>query len=426
MKRGLALFIVLIGLLCTATGAGAFDWNLPDWSFPTYDWSSLNLKDPNTWPFMPVPEVTTDPNGGTTVGLLPVFLFTDHNDQIRNIFAPDFNVNTTLGPGGNFRYLSYPSSDTQWYVTGGGNWTIARQVDLNYETGRDRTKWWSFQGRFYFERDPTERFYGLGNNSARGNETNFTTEQVYGQAALGINFTKNLQLQIMEKPRYVRILRGGFTNLPTIFQLFPNQKGVDGGTEVLNQVMLTYDTRDSVDIPRDGGVARIFYAVADRRFLSSQSFNRFGGELRRYVPITRNITLAGHLFMEYEPAGNEMPFWAQARLGGDQSDLVGQQETLRGYGTGRYVDNNLVVANLEMRTRVYEANLFGTHGILEVAPFAEAGRVAHQMSYNPVSAVHPAGGIGFRGIAEPFVVGFVDVGYGNEGAAIFSGINYPF
>ena len=34
--------------------------------------------------------------------------------------------------------------------------------------------------------------------------------------------------------------------------------------------------------------------------------------------------------------------------------------------------------------------------------------------------------IGFRGIAEPFVVGFVDIGWGGEGAAVFSGINYPF
>jgi hemolysin activation/secretion protein len=129
--------------------------------------------------------------------------------------------------------------------------------------------------------------------------------------------------------------------------------------------------------------------------------------------------------MEYEPAGNEMPFWAQARLGGDQSILTDQQP-LRGFGTGRYIDNNLVVANIEMRNRVYDANLFGTHGTLEIAPFAEAGRVANQLGYNPVSELHPVGGVGFRGIAEPFVVGFVDVGYGGQGAAIFSGINYPF
>jgi hypothetical protein len=33
---------------------------------------------------------------------------------------------------------------------------------------------------------------------------------------------------------------------------------------------------------------------------------------------------------------------------------------------------------------------------------------------------------GFRGIAEPFVVGYGNVGYRGEGVIIFSGIEYPF
>ena len=78
------------------------------------------------------------------------------------------------------------------------------------------------------------------------------------------------------------------------------------------------------------------------------------------------------------------------------------------------------------RTRVFDADLFGTHGIAEIAPFAEAGRVFRGMSENPLTDLHPVGGVGFRAIAEPFVVGYVDVGYGGEGTAVFSGINYPF
>jgi hypothetical protein len=48
------------------------------------------------------------------------------------------------------------------------------------------------------------------------------------------------------------------------------------------------------------------------------------------------------------------------------------------------------------------------------------------MSEDPVTDLHPVGGAGFRAIAEPFVVGYVDLGFGGEGAAVFSGINYPF
>ena len=395
------------------------------WKMPQYDWQSFRIQDPNSWPFIPVPEVATDPNGGVTYGVLPVWLFTDNKNEISSIFAPDINANSTLGPGGNFRYLAYPSSDTNWYAVAGAQETIARKVDLDYQTGRDRKKWWSFEGRFYFERDPTERFYGLGNHSHQGNQTNYTTEQVYGEAIGALNLSEKWQLSMMERPRWVRIQQGGFNSVPSIFQLFPHQNGINGGSEVLSQWMIQYDSRDSVDIPRSGTLGRLYYGIVDRSFGSSFSYNRFGGELREFLTIGKRITFAGHIFNEYEPAGNEMPFWAQARLGGDES-LIADQQTLRGYGTGRFIDNNLFVMNLEMRTRVWDKNIFGTHGILELAPFAEAGRVAHEMSYNPFSDLHPVGGIGFRGIAEPFVVGYVDIGWGGEGAAVFSGINYPF
>ncbi|MDO8433471.1 MAG: BamA/TamA family outer membrane protein [Candidatus Binatus sp.] len=395
------------------------------WSWPQYDYHSFKAKDPGSWPFIPVPEVTTDPNGGVTYGILPVWLNTDNHDEITSIFAPDINANSTLGPGGSFRYLSYPSADTQWYVVAGAQVKIARKVDLDYQTGREHKHWWSFEGRFYFERDPTERFYGLGNHSAEGNQTNYTTEQVFGMATVGLNLSEQLQISVMERPKYLRIQEGGFNSVPDITQIFPHQKGINGGTEVLTQAMIQYDTRDSVDIPRSGGLARVYYGIADRRFMSSISYNRFGGEMRRYLTVGNRITFAGHVFTEWQPAGNEMPFWSAARLGGDES-LLTDQETLRGYGTGRFIDNNLFVMNLEMRTRVWDRKVFGTHGILELAPFAEAGRVGHDMSYNPFNDLHPVGGIGIRGIAEPFVVGYVDVGWGGEGAAVFSGINYPF
>jgi hypothetical protein len=395
------------------------------WTMPRYDWQSFKIQDPNSWPFIPVPEVATDPNGGVTYGVLPVWLFTDNKNEISSILAPDINSNSTLGPGGNFRYLAYPSSDTNWYITAGAQETIARKVDLDYQTGREHKKWWSFEGRFFFEKDPTERFFGLGNHSHFGNQSNYTTEQLYGEAIFAINFTDRLQLSMTERPRYVRIQEGGFNSVPSIFQLFPNQKGINGGTEILSQWVMQYDSRDSVDIPRSGQLGRLYYGVADRRFGSSQSYNRFGGEFREFYSVGERITFAGHVFNEYEPAGNEMPFWSQARLGGDESILT-DQETLRGYGTGRYIDNNLFVMNVEMRTRVWDKSIFGTHGILELAPFAEAGRVSHNMGYNPFVNLHPVGGIGFRGIAEPFVVGFVDIGWGGEGAAVFSGINYPF
>jgi hypothetical protein len=159
--------------------------------------------------------------------------------------------------------------------------------------------------------------------------------------------------------------------------------------------------------------------------MSSASYNRAGIDFHHYWSFWRRLTIAAHAYLQYLPAGNETPFWAMARLGGQES-LLYDQQTLRGYGVGRYVDNNLSVANVEFRTKIFEADLFGTHGIAQIAPFLEAGRVFHSASTDPFESLHPVGGVGFRAVAETFVVGYVDVGWGGEGAAVFSGINYPY
>jgi hypothetical protein len=93
--------------------------------------------------------------------------------------------------------------------------------------------------------------------------------------------------------------------------------------------------------------------------------------------------------------------------------LFGQQ-TLHGYGAGRFVDNNLTVLNLEIRTRVYETTIMSRHGILELVPFLEAGKVFEYANQKSVTPLHPLGGLGFRAIAEPFVAEYVDVGWGSQ------------
>jgi hypothetical protein len=84
------------------------------------------------------------------------------------------------------------------------------------------------------------------------------------------------------------------------------------------------------------------------------------------------------------------------------------------------------LANLELRARVFELEVFKTHGFVELAPFVDLGRVFHKTLGVPFTHLHPAIGLGFRAIALPYVVAFVDFDYGKNGTAVFSGINYPF
>lgn len=419
MKRLLIIIVCLCAMLFLRMPARAFTLLDPK------TWPAV--LNPHNWPFdlFPVPVVSTNPNGGVTYGVLLAFLFKDQQNQISSILAPDVTDDTKLGFGGTVRYFAYTSADTQWYALAGAQEKITRVVDLNYATGRTRETRFSLEGRLFFERDPTDRFYGFGNDSPQSGESNYTAEQVFVRGKLGWNLGKAFQLALVARPRYFRLLQGAFTNIPQTTTLYPNAKGVGGGSEIYGEARATYDTRDSVDIPRHGGLALLYIGTAQRALLSSSSYNRFGLDAHHYWTLTPRLTFAAHGYLQYMPSGNEAPFWARGRLGGQPSFLY-DQEPLRGFGTGRFNDNNLSVGNFELRARVFKLTIMNTPGILELAPFFEAGRVFHEMSGDPFEALHPVGGIGFRGIAEPFVVGFVDLGYGGEGGAVFAGINYPF
>ena len=207
--------------------------------------------------------------------------------------------------------------------------------------------------------------------------------------------------------------------------MFPQLAGLGNTNEFLNRIFVTYDTRNSTSIPTTGSEIVGFVGATDRSFLSSVSYSLFGLDARRFVPIDDRFTLAGHVALRYMPSGGNPPFWALSSLGGDRSVLA-EQQPLRAYGGDRFVDLNSFSSSVELRTKIFSMNLFSTEVALEMAPFVDAGRVFHNMGDNPVDHLHVAGGIGFRGVAKPYVVGYVDVGYGSEGLAIFSGIDYPF
>lgn len=418
-QRKLCLSLgLLVALLCGVS--------VPAWSADLSQWFDLTRwGNPQDWPFIPLPEIATDPNGDTTIGFLPVWLVTDDQKQIRQMIAPDLTYNPTLGIGGTLRWFSYPSEDTQWYIVASGAETIDRDIDLFYSTGRTRQDGWSFDGRVRYERDPTDRFFGIGNNAAKGHESNFTTEQLFAEARLGLNISPQFQIALELRPRYVNIQQGAFSSLPFTGSLFPTLPGLRSRHEFFTRVLVSHDTRDSVSIPRHGSSLTLFGGITDRSVLSSVSYSLFGVEGRHYYPMGPRVTLASHIALRYMPVGQNTPFWALSRLGGDRSDIGGRQP-LRGFGDSRFVDRNEFVTNLELRTQVFSLEMFRTRATLELAPFVEVGRVFHSPQTNPLSALHPVGGVGFRGIAEPFVVGYVDVGYGGEGVAIFSGIDYPF
>jgi len=379
--------------------------------------------------FVPLPEIIVDPNEGNTYGLLGVWLFLDERGEIEYMVAPDLRWNETKGFFPTFRLFAYPSETRRYSVAIGKSTT----KDENYEIDFfDRGLWDRrafVRAYFNYERDSTERFYGFGNDSEEGNESNYTGADLVAEGTAGVWVREHVALSYRMRIRRYGISRGQVDGVPYIlaprFVRDPETdirgRGAANGVYWSHRLAVTYDTRDSIDMPTQGAYSNLYVDAADRRLGSATSFVKFGLEGRGFVPLRgekKNPVIALRVLADWVSGGRDTPFWEMSSLGG--------RRVLRGYGGDRFIDFNRSLAGAELRTRVYGRRLFGVMTELELAPYVETGQVFHGVGDSPVDDLHWVGGLGFRALARPQVVAFVDVGYGDEGTAIFTGIDYPF
>ncbi|HXS27507.1 MAG TPA: BamA/TamA family outer membrane protein [Steroidobacteraceae bacterium] len=381
---------------------------------------------PATAPFLPIPEIVEDPDSGTTLGIIPTWLKTDEQHQIRQIIAPDVMHNTYFGWGVHGRIYGYPTTDEQWSFTAEVKQRVERGVDAEYQLGRLRDRRWSINLSLIYDRDGTQRFYGIGNRSPEADQTNFTDEQELFQAQVGLNLTRAWQLKYTLRTRIVNAEPGTLPRIPSTDVLFPGLRGLNTSKEFLNRLAVVYDARDDPTVPTRGMEWLAYGGMASRGGLFNDSlYSEAGLDGRAFWPIAHGTVLAAHIALRYMPRADRAPFWALSTLGGGQSVIAGAQP-LRGFGAGRFYDRNSFSATVEARHTLGTLPIASTRLDLEVAPFIDLGRVFSSLGTFPVSDLHKVFGVGFRGVARPFVVGYVDVGYGSEGAAVFTGINYPF
>jgi hypothetical protein len=380
---------------------------------------------PETAPFIPIPEIDTAPGSGLTLGVIPTLLSTNDRDEIERIIAPDVIHSQYFGWGSRMRIFEYPSADTQWSVVGGLKERVEREFDGRYATGLTRLGDLSFAVEAVYDRSGIPRFFGIGNQTPYANQTNYLDNQAFLDVSVGRNFTPALQLAYEARFRYVDVLPGVLPSVASTTTVFPDLPGVGSEHVLQHTVTLSYDTRDSAIIPQSGERYAAYFGFVSRPLASSVSYSYFGAEARRYWTLGSDVTLAWHAAARYMPSAADAPFWALSSLGGDRS-VTDEREPLRSAVSDRYIDRNLFASGAEVRARVAGFNAFGTHVSLELSPFVDTGKVFSSLGTSPLTHLHAAGGLGVRGVASPSVVGYVDVGFGQDGAAVFSGINYPF
>ncbi len=249
---------------------------------------------PATAPFIPVPLIGVDPDSGTTVGLIPTWVKTDENHEIRRIIAPDVLYNPYFGYGVHGRVYGYTSGDEQWSVISGIKERVEREFDAEYQRGRLREERWSINTSVIYDRSGVPRFYGIGNESSLSAQTNYTNQQERTQAQVGLNLTHDvaaaLHRALAGRRRAARDLatksRRSRLALATCL-------GLGTTKQVLNRLSLVYDTRDDLTVPSRGLQLIAYGGLASRDGLVNDSmYSEVGGDGRAFWPIAQDTILA--------------------------------------------------------------------------------------------------------------------------------------
>lgn len=367
--------------------------------------------------YLPAP--SSDPNSGLTVGVLPVFLFVDDKEVVKHILAPSLTYNHIFKANATMRYYWYPRVGAQFFTLASYSLVTDRRFTLRYEDPK------FFSDRFYFkfdatlQRDGSNRFFGFGDDSQLGSQSNYTLRDNRVEVLTGVNFREKFRLTLGHRFRFADIVDGPIDSLPKISRFNPLPAGVDDPKTIMTQkAALSYDSRDLAMAPLRGHYFQ-FYAEAAGRIGGDVRYERLGADLRGLYPLwNARFVTAWRALAEGENGNETVPLYEREWLGG--------KDLLRGFGEGRFIDNHKIVLSLEERIRFYTLKAFNVNIDFEVAPFYESGAAYREQDKFRPADLHHVWGVGFRSVVRPNVVGDIELGFSEQGTALFVGIDYPF
>jgi hypothetical protein len=369
---------------------------------------------------IPLPVIASSPNEGITAGALSAFLLHDKNDNINALLAAQVNYNKNFGVSSTLYAAFYPSPDRYWEV----NLSKSTIINEDYEFKlRDKT----FLDKkleinlFAFDfSDASARFFGFNAKTPIQRESNYTDTEIGFNLSVGYDIGRHYQIILGERFRDVAINPGAVTSIPYIKDRFPEQSvpGINGFVAHAQRISFVYSTLDSLTAPTFGGFAKATVENSSKALGSAVDYRHYEGELKGFIPLDNARYISVFRLVYNQTLGEDVPFLEQSILGGEN--------TLRGYGRNRFIDNSYFLLNLEERIRLFRWEIFNVKADWELAPFIDLGAVmssldhatARQFEFNP--------GIGVRAVVRPNIIGRVDVGFGHDGPAVFVGLGYPF
>ena len=369
---------------------------------------------------VPLPVIASSPNEGITSGALTAFLIHNKKDEINTLLAPQVNYNDNFGVTTSLYGAFYPSSEQNIEI----NLSQSSKVNHDYEFKIKDTslldKKLELNAFIYKFSDGSSRFFGFQAKSPVQTETNYANDEVGFNLSAGYQFGKFYQIVFGERYRDVTIRQGAVGKLPNIKDIFSEATvpGINGFSAHTPRLSLVYSTLDDKNMPTFGGYARATIEVSARFLGGAADYRHYEAEMKGFIPFDKTRYISVFRLMYNQTLGERVPFLEQSILGGEN--------TLRGYGRNRFIDNSFFLCNLEERIRLFRWEIFNVTADWELAPFIDLGAVMESLDKARANNFEFNPGVGFRAIVRPNIVGRVDMGIGREGPAIFVGLGYPF
>jgi outer membrane protein assembly factor BamA len=263
---------------------------------------------------------------------------------------------------------------------------------------------------------PQMQYYGPGPDSQKTGRSNYRLEDTSFSFVTGVRPVSHLRIGVI----------GGFTEVnvgPGTDQRFTSSEqiyspssapGIDRQTDfLLGALFAQFDYRDIPGGPRSGGNYTARFTYNKDSDLKRHTFRKLDLEVQQYIPLfnaRRVIALRGRSELTYKNAGQTVPFYLQPTLGGSND--------LRGFRPFRFYDDNLLVFNGEYRYEIFAG--------MDMAVFADAGKVFHSKSQLNLHDLEGAYGIGVRFNARNAVFMRIDAGFSHEGFQVWLKFNNVF
>jgi outer membrane protein assembly factor BamA len=245
-------------------------------------------------------------------------------------------------------------------------------------------------------------FYGSGPESERNGRSDYRMEDTAADVTVSFEVLPKLRAGVSAGYLWNNVGAGTDIRFAPAEQLYP-VPGMDRQANFMRAgAYVQYDRRDFAPGPRSGGnyIAQ-FHHFTDRT-LGQHDFHRLDLEVQQYIPLfnkRRVIALRGRSVNTFKGNANPLPFYMQPMLGGS--------DDLRGYRPFRFRGDNTLVMNAEYRWEVFSG--------LDMALFADAGKVYMRKSEFDLDKLASDVGFGFRFNARNTTFMRIDVGFSREG-----------